>query len=583
MTGSFADHVALLNQFLDQRPNIVERIESRLLNVRGKDVSRSRHRDTFEQLLNGCFFSSPGLSDDLSRLKGRLAAAHLADGFEPLVLGPYAHELDPLELIARAYHYWDAHRWPGKSGRLAYAQTIYAVFLLRQLEYLSLRIWDDGNERAGDRLDDVQRLLDGLNEPSIPSVLVRDARWLIHTAQGPLTRQLLPYFTIAHRISESFTESDRLEVHKAGVKLAGGHLRSQLRYRIWEFDRPIDDPDILAVTRNSNSMDLALLVRDLVPLLDAYKMACLEQDLEARRDLADAILQGVSADPELCLTRLDLLTPCTMIEDLFIDCGEDGGARYSPMGAAHLAVLARYRELIGQLAASLTEDASAFDPVQHAYSPYGIAYGFCADILSNMAQSRLLSQPSDDLSLEDTFGSCGRLEDKLARARGWMALPLKAGEREHFDHSAEWAAAMFSRMMTALSARARHEKEPNATSLREGRLFVVPESQPVGSLANDVLPAGIVSAEEHCFTSDLARASSGAATVRPKGRIATDRSEGRFLASVHADGQWFAISKIILTVCTSQGKDALLTRVPRSAIDVLHLTCPELLIEGERA
>jgi hypothetical protein len=575
-TVSFSEHVALVDQLLGRRQDVVGRIERNLLNVQGKEISRSRDRQQFERLLNSCVFEAPGLARDLSRLKGQLAARHLADGFEPVQLGKYSNELDPLELVVRAYHHWEHHRWPGKPGRLAYAQTIYAVFMLRLLEHLSLRIWDEGTEQAADRLGEIQLLLDRLDEPANPNVFVRDARWLIHTAQGPLTRHVRPYFRIAERISASFTESDRLGLHKAGARLAGGHLRSQLRYRVWHTHRPSEDPENLAVTRNSNSMDTALLVRDLVPLLKAYKRACSEENVEERLDLADAILQGVSADPELFLTRLDLLAPCTIIEELFIEHGDDGRARYTAIGEEHAGLLEHYGELIGHLAESLKEDALKCAPSHGVYSPYGIAYGFCADILSNMAAGALLSQPSFGLSLEDTFVSLGNLEHKLVRARGWEALPKRPGEREHFEYSAESAGETFARLMTALSARALHGSEANASSLPNGRLFVVPEWDSVESLPPGFLPVGIVRAEAHCFTSDPKRASSSAAPC-PKNQILTDRKEGRFLASVEADGKWFGISKVILTVLTSQGKDALITGVPSSAVDVLRLTCPGLL------
>ena len=86
MIFSFSDHVALLDQFLSHRAGIVERIEESLLNVREKDTARRRDRSYFDRTLNDCFFAAPGLDRDLSRLKGQLAAAHLADGFEPLQL-----------------------------------------------------------------------------------------------------------------------------------------------------------------------------------------------------------------------------------------------------------------------------------------------------------------------------------------------------------------------------------------------------------------------------------------------------------------------------------------------------------------
>ena len=268
--------------------------------------------------------------------------------------------------------------------------------------------------------------------------------------------------------------------------LTSGHLRSQLRYRASETNRPVDDPDVLAVTRNSNSMDSALLVRDLVPLLQAYEVACAEQSDHNRLDLADAILQGVSADPELFLTRLDLLTPCTMIEDLFVDCGEDGHTRYTPMGEAHVRLLERYAELIGLLAESLQEDALELDPRDRPYSPLGISYGFCADILSNMTVDRLLAQPAFGLTLEDMFVSRGSLENKRARAEGWKMLPQREGEREHFEHCADWAAQMFARTTSALRSRVEHKERANASDVANAQLFVVPESG-----MNEPMPRGL--------------------------------------------------------------------------------------------
>jgi hypothetical protein len=409
-------------------------------------------------------------------------------------------------------------------------------------------------------------------------VLVRDAGWLIQTAQGPVTRHLRPYLELADKIADSFSAADRLAIHKAGARLGGGHLRSQLCYQAWKTDRPLDDPHNFAFTRNSNSMDNALLVRDLVPLLDAYQQVCGEPDAEGRLDLADAILQGLSADPELLVTRLDLLTPCTMIEDLFIDRGENGRARYTSMGEAHVQLLGRYGELIGRLATSLKADAVTFDPAQRAYSPHGLAYGFCADILSNLAVRALYSQPSFGLSLEDVFVSRGHLDDKLAQARGWAALPRGEGERAHFDHSMERAEQSFARLMQALDDRASHPTRANASKFPDGKLYVVPEGVSEESVPGGFVPDGIVRAEEHCFTSDMKRGLESAATAVPKSHMLNDRKEGRFLTSAESGGTWFGISKVLLTLITSQGQDALLTGVPPAAVEVLPLTCPGLVV-----
>ena len=544
---NFGAHVALLREFLDRREPIVAQIEGRLLNARAKGGG-------LEPILESCFFAQPGLPPGLAQLKGQLTAAHLGDGFEPIAFEGPAHDLDPAALTVLAHRQWERHRWPGRNVRLRYAARVYSVFLLRQLEHLSLRLWDEGNDAAADRLREIQALLDRVNDATIADALVRDARWLIQTAQGPLTRRLEPYFRVADRISTSFTNHQRLEIHRAGAILTSGHLRSQLRHRASEADRQATDPGVLAITRNSNSMDAALLVRDLVPLLEAYESAGAENHLERRLDLAEAILQGVSADPELFLTRLDLLAPCTMIEDLFIQHNE-GQPRYTPAGETHRQLLARYAGLIGRQAGPLQQDAVRLDPRHGVYSALGLAYGFCADILSNMALDTLLSRPAFGLTLEDMFASRGSPDHKRARAGGWTVA-----------YSGEWAAQLFDRTMDALRARADHGDRANASAVPSARLFI------------ESAPEGTPPAQEHCLTSDLHHAMATGATAFPKGQLVIDRKEGRFLASAESDGKWFGISKVVLTLCTSQGQDALLTGIPAPVVEALRLTCPELVV-----
>jgi len=572
MTVSFPAHVALFNELLTRYQAIVEQIESRLLNVQGREPSRNRSRDYFERIFSSCFYETPGLPRELSALRGQLDASHVADGFEPVVLDAAAHTLDPLELILRAYHVWEHGRWPGRNGRLSYARVLFGVFLLRQLEALSLRIWDDDAALAAGRLREIQGLLDRLNGVLRPNLLIRDARWLIQTGQGPLTRHLAPYFLIADLIAHSFTGAERLEIHAAGAKLAGNHLRSQLRYRRTALSLPIDDPNVLAVTRNSNAMDTALLVRDLVPLLEAYQAAWLRGDSDVRLHLGDAIFQGLSADPELFVTRLDLLGPCTAIESLFVERDSGGIARGTDMGTAHNQVLRRYGQLIGETAERLREDATSLDPQRNPYSPLGIACGFCADLLSHLASTPLHGQPAAGLSLEDMFVTHEGPEARLACARAWERLPVRRGEREHLDHSPEWAGQVFLRTTAALDARAAHPTERNASNLASARIFVVPRGRIEGPP-----PDGVVPAQEHCVTSDVNRAMVTGTTAFPKSQILSDRNEGRFLASAEIDGKWFGVSKTILTEVIGQGRDALITDVPEQVLEVLRLMCAGLV------
>ena len=190
MGFSFADHIGLLEHFLaGRREDSVDQIARRLLNLKGKAKSvniTAADRGGHSQRL---FLRTANTFASASRLNGQLAAARLADGFEPVAADGYARELDPADLVLRAHHYWDHSRWPGRNGRIIYAQSLYAVFMMRQLEHLSLRIWDDGSPTAAERLQQVQPLLDLLNAGAAPP-RVRDARWLIQPPQSPLTKHL---------------------------------------------------------------------------------------------------------------------------------------------------------------------------------------------------------------------------------------------------------------------------------------------------------------------------------------------------------------------------------------------------------
>jgi len=56
------------------------------------------------------------------------------------------------------------------------------------------------------------------------------------------------------------------------------------------------------------------------------------------------------------------------------------------------------------------------------------------------------------------------------------------------------------------------------------------------------------------------------------------RKEGRFLGSAEVSDKWFGVSKTLLTACICQDQDAVVTDVPGAVVEVLRLTCPELLV-----
>ena len=129
------------------------------------------------------------------------------------------------------------------------------------------------------------------------------SRWLIPLAQSPTTNELAGYFEVAEQIAETLSEEDRIEIQKAGVRMAGGHLRSQLRHVSTEKGVSLNENSLVLSTRKSNALDFALLIQGLVPLLDAYERARHSGDGQKRLELANAICQGISPDPELFESR----------------------------------------------------------------------------------------------------------------------------------------------------------------------------------------------------------------------------------------------------------------------------------------
>jgi len=169
MPHAFTDHVALLTAYLDRRAFIVEAIERQMLNVQDKEPARSRDRSRLELLLGRSIDGAIALPHR-SGSYAALAAAHLEDGFQPVSRDTYSHRLDPEDLVMRAYDHWDATRWPGRNGRVAFAHVVYVAFMIGLLEHLSLRIWDTGIEEADGRLREVQALLDRLNAGATQAV-----------------------------------------------------------------------------------------------------------------------------------------------------------------------------------------------------------------------------------------------------------------------------------------------------------------------------------------------------------------------------------------------------------------------------
>ena len=568
----FLAHIELLQFFLAHRDEIVERIQG-VLNAQRKPLEYLQDGPLLSRRLEDGFFI--GATQSQSRLRGQLEEAHWSSGFRPREL-PGLHNglVDPAEMMIRGFHLWQQTRWPGRNGRIRYAHMLFNVYVIRCLELLSMRLWDEGPSSAGDRLSQIQGVLDQLwkTTPADQPVLVKDARWLIQMAQSPATDNLGAYFEVAEKVVATLSAGERIEIHKAGVQMAAGHLRSQIRYHAQKQAVSLGEESVVLNTRNTNALDFALLIQDLVPLLEAYEHAWRSDDGERRLELADAICQGISPDPELFLNRVDLLGAYSMIEHLFITTDRDGQVVYTPMGARHVQLLSEYEARIGRVSKPLADDCSDFRPVAGEYSPFGVLYGFSTDLIEHMALKTAQPDAVKEFSLEDVFAGGGA--DKLAWVSGWRKLPhLKPEVTKLFDYPQQFAEDIFSRLEDALR-RCVSDGEAN-TDVKTGRLFVLsadsPEVASTASLIPD-LPIRYIS------SSDALMVAAHTADACDETQILSDRQEGRCVVSYKTPGGWVAITKAILTEVFGAGRDMKIAGLPAEAVGVLKLMCPSLVV-----
>jgi hypothetical protein len=576
----FQAHIELLHFFLAHRDDIVERIEG-VLNAQRKPIEYLQDGSLLFRLCEDCFFTSGGISHSQSRLRGQLQEAHWASGFRPREI-PGLHNglVDPAELMVRGFHLWRQTRWPGRNGRVHYAHTLFNLYVLRCLELLSMRLWDDGSEGAGERLSHVQGALDRLwaIAPADQPVLVRDARWLIQMAQSPATDELGAYFDVAARIAETLSIEDRLEIYKAGVRMAGGHLRSQIRYYSLKNRVPLDEKSLVLNTRNTNALDFALLIQELVPLLEAYEATCHADDSRERLQLADAICQGISPDPELFLNRVELLGAYSMIEHLFITRDPDGHAVYTPTGQRHLLLFQEYDARIRRVSKSLLDDCTRFRPVAGEYSPYGIQYGFATDLIEHMALKTLQPDAVTRFSLEDVFAGGDARREKLEWVSGWRKLPHLTREVEKlFDYPQRFAEEIFDRIEHALHRRV--SRGANAIG-PTGRLFIAPTDHSTPDAAMSSIPELPV---RYVGSSDRQMVAAHKAESWDESRLSSDRREGRSLLSYKTTGGWVAITKAVLTELSEAGCDVKIAGLPPEAAEALKLMSPGLVILPENA
>jgi hypothetical protein len=460
----------------------------------------------------------------------------------------YNDLIDPVEMLLRGVHCWQQTRWPGRGDRLHYAHTLFNVYLLRWLQFLSMRVFDESPSSAGERLTELQRVLDELwrSSPSHQPVFVRDARWLIPLAQSLITDELAPYFEVAREVAETLPEADALEIQKAQVRMLGGHLSSQIRYYCTRDGVAINEPRVVVGTRTANALDLALLVQGLVALLGAYERALQSGDERMRLDMAGAIFQGISPDPELFLNRVDLLSAYTMIEPVFITADPEGHAAYSSLGQRHVKLLREYRALIERLTAPLRGDFPRFRPVDGGCSSCGVLFGLPSNLIEHMALKAMQRDAETRFSLENVFDD-DPSPAKLAWVNGWRRLPHIPREvQRQFEYPEQFAEDIYNRIAGELG-------RSDGASL--GRLYL-------GSGGDPTIPE---------LPALYLRSSDQAQLLR-------DRQEAHFLVSWETPNGWTALKKDVLTEVLGEGHDARISGLSRTTAEVLQLMCGGLAV-----
>jgi hypothetical protein len=560
---SFQANVGLLRLFLMHREDIVERIEA-VLNAQRKPVRYLQDHSLLSSEFEDCFLATIAATANQKLLRVQLEEAHWAEGFRPRQVPDLHNDLiHPAEMMIRAFYCWQQTRWPGRNGRIHYAHTLFNLYVLRCLQFLSMRLWDGGGNGAGVRLAEIQGVLGDLwrsdefwkSSPADQPVMVRDARWLIPLAQSLITDELAPYFEVAQRVTERLPEADALEIQKAHVRMLGGHLTSQIRYYCTKDGLSINDPSVVLRTRSSNALDFALLVQGLMGLLKAYDCALRNGDERMRLDMAGAIFQGISADPELFLNRRDLLSAYSMIEHVFIDAEN---VAYSPLGKRHVQLIKEYGALIDRLIPSLRrDDFPRFRPVDGGYSPYGVIFGLPSHLIEHMALKALEHDAETRFGLEDVFEDVFDDREtgaaKLAWVNGWRKLPHIDREVQRlFDYPQQFAEDIYNRIESELSRR----------GSRTGRLYIVFGGDPQTNSAIPEVPARYFVSSE--------------ADPYKQAQLLAGRREAHFLVSYQTPDGWMALKKDLLTEVLGAGSDARIAGLPLEAAQVLQLMCSDL-------
>jgi len=244
------------------------------------------------------------------------------------------------------------------------------------------------------------------------------------------------------------------------------------------------------------------------------------------------------------------------------------------MGRRHVELLEQYEARIGRVSRALHEDSQQFQPVEGAYSPYGVLYGFSSNLLEHMVFKTLQSDAATRFGLEDVFTGEDADSGKLAWVSGLRKLPHLTREVETlFEYPQQFAADVFARIERALRRRASRDGETPVV-VQMGQLFILRGDDLPGDSNSSLIPDLPV---RYIESSDPQLVAARKAEYRDEPQLLSQRQEGRSVVSYRTAGGWVAITKAMLTEVLGVGHDARIVGLPPGVAGVLKLMCRSLV------
>ncbi|HUF47362.1 MAG TPA: hypothetical protein VMM93_06055 [Vicinamibacterales bacterium] len=294
-----------------------------------------------------------------------------ADGFHALhdwdgVAGRISSEPIAVELLTLAIE----RRGAGQAEPAVLA-ILFDYYVLYLLALAALRVWDGPDpDAAVDRIAHVLSLLQGPAGSGQQFVRIVETLWLVGTSHYEADEGAYVRLLDRTRGLRAARQAALALGHAAGM---GCHLR---------FGFEATYARNIGAMRDDNAADYPWLSYALATSLAEYdRLAGDEAAASARLAVADAILNGLSPDPE------------AFVGDAAIQ---------APIDAAERRTI---RELVAGHRTALAADFARLRPADDAYSPLSLFCNFCQNVVKGAVLDAVLWGEASPVSLDDLLSS----------------------------------------------------------------------------------------------------------------------------------------------------------------------------------